>query len=83
MTSAQAARTALDEMGTKGEFVRKDSDFRSWVKSGSEYPPEGRLCLCSVLALMLSDMSCYVKYEEAGVTTMGCSCQSAAVANHL
>lgn len=38
---AQAARTALEEMGTKGEFVRKESDYRQWIKAGSEFPPEG------------------------------------------
>ena len=39
--SPQAARTALEEMGSKGEFVRKESDYRKWVKPGSEFPPEG------------------------------------------
>lgn len=36
-----AARTALDEMGKGGEFRRKDSAFRSWIKKGGEFEPEG------------------------------------------
>ncbi|EFN57383.1 hypothetical protein CHLNCDRAFT_142785 [Chlorella variabilis] len=46
-----AARTALDEMGKGGEFRRKDSAFRSWIKKGGEFEPEaGRYHLYVSLA---------------------------------
>jgi glutathionyl-hydroquinone reductase len=32
-----AARTALDELGAKGEFVRKEAAWRKWVKNGTYY----------------------------------------------
>jgi hypothetical protein len=35
LTSTMAARTALDEHGDKGEFVRKDAAWRNWVKNGT------------------------------------------------
>ena len=35
-------RTALDEMGKDGEFKRKSSVYRDWVRKGSgQYEPEG------------------------------------------
>lgn len=36
------ARTALDEMGSKGEFKRKDAVWRNWISSepGAKFPPE-------------------------------------------
>jgi hypothetical protein len=33
--TTMAARTALDEHGAKGEFVRKDAAWRNWVKNGT------------------------------------------------
>jgi len=33
-------RTALDEMGTTGEFKRVESGFRSFIKKGGEFEPE-------------------------------------------
>jgi hypothetical protein len=35
------ARTALDEMAASGEFVRKDSTYRQWIKKGTDLEPEG------------------------------------------
>ena len=35
------ARSALEEMGSKGEFVRKDSVWRDTIKEGSRFAPEG------------------------------------------
>ena len=35
------ARSALEEMGAKGEFVRKDSVWRDTIKEGSRFAPEG------------------------------------------
>ena len=29
------ARTALEESGQKGEFVRKDAAWRNWIQKGS------------------------------------------------
>ena len=37
LTSTMAARTALDEHGDKGEFVRKDAAWRNWVKNGTGF----------------------------------------------
>lgn len=37
------ARDALQELGDKGAFVRKDSVFRDWVEEGGTFPPEGGL----------------------------------------
>jgi hypothetical protein len=37
------ARTALDEMSTKGEFKRTDAGYRNFVEAGSRFEPEGRL----------------------------------------
>ena len=39
-----AARSALDEMDDKGEFKRKDSTYRDFVKKGSKFEPAG---MCS------------------------------------
>ncbi len=39
--AATQARTALDEMGNKGEFARKESVYRQWIRKGSEFEPEG------------------------------------------
>mmetsp|Transcript_20672 Transcript_20672/g.62294 ORF Transcript_20672/g.62294 Transcript_20672/m.62294 type:complete len:388 (-) Transcript_20672:402-1565(-) len=40
------ARDALEELGDKGAFVRKDSVFRDWVEEGGTFPPEaGRYTL--------------------------------------
>lgn len=46
------ARTALDEMGAKGEFKRKESVYRDWVRKGSgRFEPEaGRYHLYVSLA---------------------------------
>lgn len=41
--AAAKARTALDEMGTKGEFARKDSIYRQWIRKGGEFEPEGEV----------------------------------------
>lgn len=30
-----AARTALDEHSSKGEFVRKDAAWRNWIQNGT------------------------------------------------
>ena len=35
------ARSALDEMSTKGEFKRTDSTYRDHVKQGTRFEPEG------------------------------------------
>jgi len=35
-----AARTALDEVGTKGEFKRKDSTYRNMIEKGGRFEPE-------------------------------------------
>ncbi|PSC67156.1 Glutathionyl-hydroquinone reductase [Micractinium conductrix] len=49
--SATGARTALDEMGAKGEFKRKDSAFRDIVQKGGRFKPEaGRYHLYVSLA---------------------------------
>lgn len=50
--AAGGARTALDEMGNKGEFKRQDSQFRNWISKGSgEFEPEaGRYHLYVSLA---------------------------------
>ena len=37
------ARSALDEMSTKGEFKRTDSTYRDHVKKGTRFEPEGTL----------------------------------------
>lgn len=43
---AGQSRTALHETGKSGEFQRKDSVYRNWVKEGGEYAPEaGRYTL--------------------------------------
>lgn len=34
------AKTALDDMSSKGEFVRTESTFRSMIEPGGEFPPE-------------------------------------------
>ena len=39
--SATQGRTALEETSDKGEFKRKDSTFRDWVKPGGRFEPEG------------------------------------------
>ena len=36
-------RTALDEMGTKGEFKREASGFRSFIEKGGEFEPESEI----------------------------------------
>ncbi|KAI7842386.1 hypothetical protein COHA_004025 [Chlorella ohadii] len=49
--AATQARTALDEMGSKGEFARKESVYRQWIRKGSEFEPEaGRYHLYVSLA---------------------------------
>lgn len=35
-------RTALEEMDASGEFKRKESQFRNWIRQGSEFEPEGK-----------------------------------------
>lgn len=35
-------RTALEEMDAKGEFKRKESQFRNFIKKGGEFEPEGK-----------------------------------------
>lgn len=35
------ARTAVDETGKKGEFVRTASIYRSTIEKGGQYEPEG------------------------------------------
>ena len=41
-TTKTKARTALDEMSTDGEFKRKESVWRNFVKNeeGARFPPE-------------------------------------------
>jgi hypothetical protein len=39
--ATKGARTALDEMAASGEFVRKESTYRQWVKKGTGLKPEG------------------------------------------
>lgn len=43
MASQKSGRTALEEMDTKGAFVRKDAVHRHWIKKGSRFEPEGAL----------------------------------------
>ena len=51
-----AARSALDEMDDKGEFKRKDSTYRDFVKKGSKYEPAGMsLKLCTACCVGLHD----------------------------
>ena len=51
-----AARSALDEMDDKGEFKRKDSTYRDFVKKGSKYEPAGMsLKVCAVCCVGLHD----------------------------
>ena len=51
-----AARSALDEMDDKGEFKRKDSTYRDFVKKGSKYEPAGMFFkVCAVCCLKLHD----------------------------
>ena len=42
ITAQVKARTALDEAGTKGEFLRKDSAWRNWVsrEPQAKFQPE-------------------------------------------
>ncbi|KDD75622.1 hypothetical protein H632_c587p0, partial [Helicosporidium sp. ATCC 50920] len=40
MRDTQALQTALEEMDTKGAFVRKDAVHRHWIKKGSRFEPE-------------------------------------------
>lgn len=60
--AAAKARTALDEMGAKGEFQRKESVYRSWIKKGGEYEPEGERAavhassLCFVVFTPMSEL---------------------------
>ena len=42
-----AARSALEEMDEKGEFKRKDSTYRDFVKKGSKFEPAG-MYVCAV-----------------------------------
>lgn len=45
------ARTALDEMSTDGQFKRKESVYRNWIRKGGEFEPEaGRYHLYVSLA---------------------------------
>jgi putative glutathione S-transferase len=42
---------SLAELAKEGDFERKESSFRDWVKPGGEYPPEaGRYHLYVSLA---------------------------------
>jgi hypothetical protein len=45
-TAVVAARTALDEFGTKGEFKRTEAVWRNWIGDGAFW-----FCLVSPLAL--------------------------------
>lgn len=48
---AGRVRTALEEMDAKGEFKRKESQFRNFIKKGGEFEPEaGRYHLYVSLA---------------------------------
>lgn len=49
--AAPSARTALDEMGKGGEFKRKESVFRQWIRKGGDFEPEGWLPALSQLHL--------------------------------
>jgi len=53
-TTRSAARTALDEHGTDGAFVRKDSAYRNWIVKGKSVihfiscnPMNIRLSICT------------------------------------
>lgn len=41
-TRAMSARTAIDEMGVKGEFRRSDALFRDFIEEGGRFPPESK-----------------------------------------
>ena len=41
MAHINLGKASASETGSKGEFKRRDSAFRSPVKVGSEHPPEG------------------------------------------
>lgn len=42
------ARSALEELGTKGEFIRKESVWRDAIKEGSRFPPEGKVSILRI-----------------------------------
>jgi len=49
--SQAKARTALDELGTTGEFKRTDAGFRNWIEPDGKFAPEaGRYVLYVSLA---------------------------------
>ena len=41
MSQVSGSKGSAAETGVKGEFQRKDSTFRDFVKKGGQYPPEG------------------------------------------
>ena len=62
------ARSALDEMSTKGEFKRTDSTYRDHVKIGTRFEPEGKLGTAQASAK--GSKQCWSKYSA--VTCMRC-----------
>lgn len=62
------ARSALDEMSTKGEFKRTDSTYRDHVTKGTRFEPEGKLRTAQASAK--SSKQRWAKYSA--VTCMRC-----------
>ena len=55
-TARPVARTALEESGQDGAFVRKDAAYRNWIREGMY---NGGKC-CVVLICVSYDMICHV-----------------------
>lgn len=53
ITVMAKARTALEEMGTVGEFKRVESGFRNFVEKGGEFEPESAFMHSVVSQAML------------------------------
>lgn len=41
MSHVNESKSSVTETGKGGQYVRKDTVFRNWVKEGGEFPPEG------------------------------------------
>lgn len=75
------ARSALDEMSTKGEFKRTDATYRDHVKKGTRFEPEGEYRIISpnephqtkvllAFACMLHISSCIRKLGRTSLYTV-------------
>lgn len=60
------ARSALDEMSTKGEFKRTDATYRDHVKKGTRFEPEGNCALGRTCVLLFANSPSKLWFAQIG-----------------